>query len=188
VDFRLLQCLAVGFAIWGCSEPPYSLRPTYSASRLIWDPAFVGYWGGSDGDSWAFSIERTGYYRYSLTMPADTGAVHYTAYLFRVGTATFIDLTPSVPEPSFLMVPVHMWARVHLRADTLWYGYLPESNWERIADQHAPLFVRTSEGPLPLVANMPPESLAVLIERELEDSTVDWDPHAFAHRPPLAAR
>ena len=186
MSFRLLQCLAVGLAAAGCSEPPYSLVPTYSASRLIWDPAFVGSWVDTDEGDGALSIERTGYYRYSVTIPADTGAARYTAYLFRVGTATLIDLTPSAPEAPLLMVPVHMWARVHLRADTLWYGYLPESNWERIAEQHAPPFVRTSNGS-PL-ANMPPESLAVLIERELEDSTVDWDPHAFAHPPPQSTR
>ena len=176
MNVRLIGCVVVGLATWGCDEPPYNLGPTYAVSQLVSDQALLGSWAAADHSPGVMTLERVGYYRHLMTFSIDSSLLTFTAYFYRVGTTTFVDLTPTHEAPA-LMVPMHTWARVHMRDDTLWYGYLPESRWQEIARTHPQLFARAVD--TPLLGRMPAESLEVLITEQMDDSMVDWHPSAL---------
>jgi hypothetical protein len=163
---RFLMVLASVVALGACDDPSLSIRPTYSDSQLTWDPALVGQWESEDD---TVTIERISFFRYKLDLPEEG---LFAGYLYRVGDDTLFDLTPLDRDLSALKIPVHLWGRVLVRSDTLWFAYLTVARWAKIAEAHPSLFTMSPD--LPPLGAMPPESLAALAQAEILDTADVW--------------
>lgn len=100
-----------------------SVNPFYSDKNLITDARLIGTWledsSKSQPESWTFAVADTN--AYAATLTDDDGKVgKFDAHLFKLGAATFIDLTPAncdyaTNQASLVgvaMIPGHLLVRV----------------------------------------------------------------------------
>lgn len=128
---------AISFALLLLAAVP-SLQPYFAADDKALDPNIVGTWRNHDT---IWRIEQTaGRADYTLTM-GNGVEIMYTATLFRMGEATFLDLQPMAAEmieSEFLaghIVAAHTLFRVWVRDDTLSVSPLDRTKLEVMLTQ-----------------------------------------------------
>lgn len=94
-----------------------SLHPVYEPETIGFDPSLLGAWKGDD-ENVGVTFERAEWHSYHVTLMDRDDHVHLSARLTRVGTRTFLDVSPrdgaDVPA---LVLPVHAVYRVELPGD-----------------------------------------------------------------------
>lgn len=131
----LAAIAAFGLLLAGCVVT--SVYPWYTAKDVVFDPALVGTWRGTDpgtkpGEFWQF--EKLEDRAYKLTMAEDGKRKEFDTHLFKLGGHLFLDCFPRErPEDS---LPPHYLLRVGSVAPVLeialldydWLGKLLEKN------------------------------------------------------------
>jgi hypothetical protein len=112
-----LTLLAVSMAASGCLV--LGLDRFYDEAAITFDERLLGSWKDAD-DNVTAVIERSEWrsYKIKFTHPIETGTL--TAYLFKEGTATYLDLAPvRGQDGGSFMMPGHALVRVTIAPNEL---------------------------------------------------------------------
>jgi len=104
--------LAVGLLLAGCVVT--SVYPYYTDKDLVFDPALLGDWKGSDKDTMAFKeftrVEPLGDKGYRATSFTEEQTNSVICHLFRLKGQLFLDTCPT--NQDFNLIPVHQVSKV----------------------------------------------------------------------------
>ena len=123
-------CLLLA-VLTGCF--PVALQPFYTPKDVVFDPALLGVWAEKEGDeeSWTFAAGTNQSYR--VTIKEDKRVDHLDAFLFRLGTNSYLDFTFAEfgarecefeGFAAFHLMPVHSLAQVRLQNDKLYMAFM----------------------------------------------------------------
>lgn len=112
-----------------------TLHPLYSPETLTSLPGLEGNWesigNGNGPETWRFSqVDSTSY---TLEYTENEAPGEFDARVVKLGDYLFLDIAPLGPETENevyrgLLLPVHMFGRLTLTADTLQIGWL-DGDW-----------------------------------------------------------
>jgi hypothetical protein len=123
--------------------PPVSLHPLYLPDSVIAADGLVGTWADVDDGSEPTDVVRIahdGVHRLTITFSTDDGSVTGWGYATAIDGVTFVDMGAPV-EPwqgarPFPTLPVHVFARYRVVADSLFLDFVPGDDWvARLADR-----------------------------------------------------
>ena len=146
----------------------------YDEPSIAFDDRLLGNWRDAEGNVTA-TVERSDWrsYRIQYVHPTETGML--TGYLFKQGSATFLDVTP-VRGKDFgsFVIPAHALLRVVIAADGAEVAITPLSfDWfvKSLADKTLPASLRPTKGERDqiLLAATRPELQAWLAARQPKD-------------------
>ena len=113
--FRVLALIAIAISTQACLV--LGLDRFYDEPSITFDERLLGNWRNAD-DNVTVTVERSDWrsYRIQYVHPTETGAL--TGYLFKQGSATYLDLV-AVRGKDFgsFVVPAHMLVRITYGTD-----------------------------------------------------------------------
>lgn len=137
----LVAVLAASVVLGACGNPPRSLLPLYDPERPVTDDRLPGTWEDTDDDDdFCMTIhpaDARGDYRI-LVVDSDSSEVEDTVlidtHLVWLGEHLFLDLELPRAEPGsddLFLVPGHLFAKIHLEADSLGMAFMDDDRWLR---------------------------------------------------------
>jgi len=125
-----LGCLILA-VLTGCF--PVALHPFYMPKDVVFDPALLGVWAENidDEENWTFVAGTNRNYR--VTIKEAKRADHLEAFLFKLGTNSYLDFTFAEfggreceleGFAAFHLTPVHSLAQMRMRNDELRLAFM----------------------------------------------------------------
>lgn len=177
--------------------PPVSLHPLYLPDGVIAADALVGTWvdvNDSSDSPDVLQVTRDGAHRLTISFSTDDGSVTGWGYATAIDGVTFVDMGAPMEAwqgaRPFPTLPVHLFARYRIVADTLFLDFVTEDDWvARLSDRPGLAVRQDTTDPehssltySAVLLTPPTPQLRALVHELLHADGVEWKTLTLARR------
>ncbi len=118
--------------LWGLPDPCLSVQRLFTDDSLVLEPAIVGAWTDSDGNTWTF--QQAGEKSYDLVIASDKSdekPMKFEVHLVGLGGRTFLNATLSTAGEGyeeFFLLRLHVVGLLQIEGNQLRLGLL-DGSW-----------------------------------------------------------